>query len=69
METLHKSAIVKRVREWMDEPGNTAELMAAKLGCSKQAVLNKVNGDVDFWFLEAIKAAELIGCEVSDFVE
>ena len=69
METLHNSVIAKRVREWMDEPGNTAELMAAKLGCSKQAVLNKVNGDVDFWFLEAVKAAELIGCEVSDFVE
>lgn len=69
MELNSRSTLAQKAQEWVEQPGNSYELLAVNLGISSQAIRNKVYGQSDFWWSEVIKAADLFGCSVSDFVK
>lgn len=58
---LYEAAIVEVLNEWLEQPGHSVELLAAKLGITTQAVRNKLERKVDFWNEEMLRVAELTG--------
>lgn len=58
----------EKIGAWLLREGNTKALLASKLGISAGTLNNRLSGDCEWSWSEVCKLADILGCQLSDFL-
>lgn len=66
---MQERSIKARCAAYLVDSNKTRDDVAKNLGISRRALQQKLDGDVEFKFSEAISLSRLFGCSVDDLAK